>query len=129
MQDTLRILQYNVHKRKDTMLLLSAHEHTRIYDIVTIQEPARNGHVHATFCDSSSQFIPLYPRNHHTRACFFLNKRLPRDSWNAEFPSPDIAILDLQLPSGPLRLINVYNEPSPRTTYNPQSPILALEPI
>ena len=28
----------------------------------------------------------------------------------------------------PLRIINVYNEPSPRTAYNPQSPILALEP-
>ena len=47
------------------------------------------------------------------------------DSWNAEFPSPDTAILDLQLPCGPLRVINVY-EPSPRTAYNPQSPIFAL---
>src|SRR6202020_2516052 len=69
----IRIAQYNVHKRKNTMILLSADKQTVTYDVLAIQEPARNPNMHATYCDPKSTFRPLYPTN---RACFLINKRL-----------------------------------------------------
>jgi hypothetical protein len=47
----IRIAQYNVHKRKDTMILLSADKQTATYDVLAIQEsePARNPGQHARY--------------------------------------------------------------------------------
>jgi hypothetical protein len=114
----LKLAQYNVHKRKDTMLLLSACAQAADFDIIAIQEPAHNPSMHATYCDSRSAFRPLYPSNQHSRACFLINKRLPLSSWRVEFPGPDIAVLSLTYAGRRITVTNIYNMPAPAATAN-----------
>ncbi|KAG2000794.1 hypothetical protein GB937_010827 [Aspergillus fischeri] len=121
----LRIAQYNVHKRKDTMTLLSAHRDTATYDILAIQEPAHNPRMHAMYCETNSPFRPFYLTNRHTRACFLINKKWPSHCWDVEFFT-DIAVLTIRLLTRVLTIINVYNPPTEPHVYNPDSPILRL---
>jgi Reverse transcriptase (RNA-dependent DNA polymerase)/Endonuclease-reverse transcriptase len=125
----LKIAQYNVHKRKDIMILLSAHQDTAKYDILAIQEPAKNPTMHATYCDPKSAFRPLYPTNRHTRACFLVNKRLPLAHWTVEFPGPDVAILTLRLPGRTVTVTNIYSQPRPMDQTDGESPIYGLAGI
>ena len=116
----LRIAQYNAHKRRDTMVLL--YRNNAKYDVIAVQEPARNRTMHATYCDSNSVFRPLYPTNRHTRACFLINKKLPLAHWGIEFPGSDIAILTLRLPNRTVTVTNVYSEPTNASQVNESSP-------
>jgi hypothetical protein len=123
----VKIAQYNVHKRKDTMILLSVHKDTAKYDVLAIQEPARNLTMHATY--SKSTFRPLYPTNRHTRACFLTNKKLPIAHWGVEFPRADLAVLTLRLPGRTITVTNVYSQPTPASQVNNDSPIYELPRI
>jgi hypothetical protein len=58
-----KLAQYNIYKRKDTILLLLACAQAADLDIIAIQEPAYNPNMHATYCDSRSAFRPLYSIN------------------------------------------------------------------
>jgi hypothetical protein len=125
----IQVAQYNVHKRKDTMLLLSADSHSADLDIIAIQEPAQNPSMIATYCDSKSPFRPLYSKDRHSRVCIFINKRLPIASWKVEFPGPDIITLTLTSANRNIILTNVYSQPSAPNTINTDSPIYQLPDI
>ena len=111
------------------MILLSADKQTATYDVLAIQEPAKNPNMHATYCDPKSTFKPLYPTNRHTRACFLINKRLPLAHWGVEFPRADLAILTLRLPGRTVTVTNVYSQPTPTNQVNENSPIYELPEI
>ena len=71
----LRVVQYNVHKRKDVMALLLRDLGAREIDIIAIQEPWLNKHAPATYCLSSCPFIPVFSKK-YKRSCLLINKRL-----------------------------------------------------
>ena len=125
----LKIVQYNVHKSRDVMILLTADKSVAKYDVLAIQEPAKNPTIHATYCESNSAFRPLYPTNRHTRACFLINKRLPLEYWSVEFPGPDLAILTLRLPGRTVTITNVYSQPVAAHQKDENSPIYRLPDI
>jgi hypothetical protein len=60
----VKIAQYNVHKRQDTMILLSAHKDTAKYDVLAIQEPARNPTMYATSLRSDLYARPIDTLEH-----------------------------------------------------------------
>ncbi|KAF7169867.1 hypothetical protein CNMCM6106_004754 [Aspergillus hiratsukae] len=111
------------------MILLSADRNTSDYDILAIQEPAKNPSMHATYCDSNSTFRPLYPTNRHTRACFLINKKLPLAYWGVEFPGPDIAILTLRLQGRTITVTNIYSQPTTAAHVDETSPIYRLPEV
>ncbi|KAL3468776.1 Endonuclease/exonuclease/phosphatase [Aspergillus californicus] len=111
------------------MTLLSAHVESAYQDIFAIQEPARYKDKHATFCDPSSPFIPLYPTNHYSKVCFLVNKRLPYHTWEIEHLPPYISILTLYLGNGPITVTNMYNRPIPQGSYSTDSRLLQLPGI
>jgi hypothetical protein len=85
----LQILQYNVHKRKDIMALLVNSPDARNYDILAIQEPWINPFHPATYCPSSSPFIPVFG-NQSKRSCLLVNRKLNPNGWEARVSGPDL---------------------------------------
>jgi len=112
----LSILQYNTQKSKNGVLApLLADRNTRNIDILAIQEPWRNPHILSSYNPSSSPFYLSYKPHEHTRVSFYINKRLNLTNWSVTHPSPDIAVLIIQLthPQRQPRTVKVYN------IYNP----------
>ena len=90
----LNILQYNVHKRKDIMALLVSSPAARKYDILAIQEPWINPFQPATYCPSSSPFLPIFGAK-SKRSCLLINKKLDPNSWETIVSSADLCSVKL----------------------------------
>lgn len=98
----------------------------------TTQSPFKshqNPRFHATICDSGSHFRPTYRTNRHARMCFFINKRLPDYSWDAELIGERIALVSLHLPDGDVTITNFYKTPTPLHIYDFDSPITLQPPF
>jgi hypothetical protein len=122
----LRILQYNVQKSKRVIEPLLAEDQTRSYDIIAIQEPWRNPNQNRTYCPSASGFIPAYD-DCERRSCFLVHKDLDKSTWSIEFPSPDIAVLNLRTNDHCIWIYSVYSEPpGSYTTTQYNTPITLL---
>jgi hypothetical protein len=106
----LRILQYNVQKSKKVMEPLLAESRTQSYDIIVIQEPWRNPNQNCTYCPSASAFIPAYD-DCKRRSCFLVHKGLDASTWSVEFPTPDLAVLNLNTSEYCMWIYSVYSEP------------------
>ena len=87
--NSLRIVQYNVHKRKDVMALLVTSPKAREVDIIAIQEPWVNTFQPATYCPHSCPFVPIFS-NQSKRSCILVNKRLDPNRWEAVITGPDL---------------------------------------
>jgi len=83
------------------------------YDIAAIQEPYLN-HNHNS-CASHNWFT-LYPKEHYaipqnTRSIMLINKRILTNKWSQiNLTSSDVTAIQMQTPSGPVILINMYND-------------------
>lgn len=77
---TLKILQYNVRKSRDTvMATLLRDPRVMDYDVLAVQEPWRNPFMSTTHHPAKAQFHLCYPaaiEGGPARVCFFVNKRL-----------------------------------------------------
>jgi hypothetical protein len=107
---SLQILQYNVHKRKDVMALLVGSSAARKYDILAIQEPWINPFQPATYCPSSSPFIPVFG-NQSKRSCLLVNKKLDPNCWEGLVSSPDLCSIRLQNQDETIWVHSVYSQP------------------
>jgi ribonuclease HI len=109
----LRILQYNVWKSRD-VVLVSLFQNPRIleYDILAIQEPWRNPFIATSYHPLKAHFQLTYLEDTATRVCFYINKRIDPSSWNVTHISKDIIALAITNPTlrNKLNIINVYNE-------------------
>ena len=98
-------------------------------DILAIQEPWFNPQNKSTYNPSSSQFHLFHRGEEGTRVCWYVNKRVDIDSWEAEYAGGDCCSLKLTLKNGRGRngaqeevwIHNIYN-PSPRSTRSTDSP-------
>lgn len=125
---TLKILQYNVRKSRDTvMATLLRDPRVMEYDILAIQEPWRNPFMSTTHHPAKAQFHLCYPaaiEGGPARVCFFVNKGLDNTMWQFKSHTRDACSLQIQYPvddqtRGCLHIHNIYN--SGQTTEDRES--------
>ena len=80
------------------------------YDLIALQEPWQNPYCNRTYCPSTSGFIPAYD-DRQRRSCFLINRRLDPTTWSVEYPSPDLAVVCLQVEDRTIWVYNIYNPP------------------
>ena len=77
------------------------------YDIVAIQEPARDRHGDVAF-PGSSNYILVSQQGCNSRAVSFVHRRLDRTSWSHE-EGKDWVAIHFQTETGPVSVFNVYS--------------------
>jgi exonuclease III len=116
--NTLKILQYNVRKSRDTvMAALLRDSRVMEYDILAIQEPWRNPFMSTTHHPAKAHFHLCYPvatENGPARVCFFVKKRLDNTTWQFKSLTGDACSLRIQYEvndqtRGCLHIHNIYN--------------------
>src|SRR2546423_14913663 len=80
---SLRILQYNVQKSVDKVMIPVLEGPHLPYDIIAIQEPWINGRINATYCPRAIKYHLIYPALGHARTCIYINKQIPLSRWHA----------------------------------------------
>ena len=115
---TMKILQYNVRKSRDTvMATLLRDPRVMDYDILAIQEPWRNPFMSTTHHPAKAQFHLYYPaaiEGGPARVCFFVNKRLDNTTWQFKAHTGDACSLRIQYEKndqaqGCIHIHNIYN--------------------
>jgi exonuclease III len=106
----LRILQYNVHKRRDVMALLLNDPRARSIDIIAVQEPWLNKHSPTTYCPSNCQFLPIFGAL-SKRSCILVNKKLDINKWEGRITSPDLCSVKIQGECSTTWVYSVYSQP------------------
>ena len=115
MADKLTIWQQNVNKSPTCQhdLLSNSHLARKNINIIALQEPAINAF---DLTIASRDWTPIYPSTHviapdRTRAITYVSTQVSSDTWNQiDFPSGDVAAIQITGPWGNLVVINVYNE-------------------
>jgi hypothetical protein len=79
------------------------------YDILVIQEPWINPFQPATYCPSSSPFIPVFS-NQSKRSCLLVNKKLDPNCWEGLVSSPDLCSIQLQNQDEMIWVHSVYSQ-------------------
>ena len=120
---TLKILQYNVRKSRDTvMATLLRDPKVMDYDILAVQEPWRNPFMSTTHHPAKAQFHLCYPaaiEGRPARVCFFVNKRLDNTKWQFKSHTGDACSLQIQceMNNQTQRCLHNHN------IYNPGQPV------
>ena len=102
------------------MIPLLADKNIQDYHIIAIQEPWRNPSAPTTLNSHQSGFHLLYQPGGDTRVCFYINDAINPESWEVEFPSPNMSTLKITTHiNGTSELIHIHNvyNPSP-TSYS-----------
>ena len=125
-QDTFRLLQYNIRKSKDTVAApLLADPRTRQFHILAIQEPWNNPFVQTSYNPSSSNFWLSAQEVQTARVAFYISKDISLSSWTVRHISPDLAVLNIQIQFQDevrdIQIYNVYNPP-PYSLYDSTGP-------
>jgi hypothetical protein len=98
---TLSILQYNVHKSRDTvMATLLRDPRVHEYDVLAIQEPWWNPYAATTHHPAKDIFQLCYPVGDGggpAWVCFFVNRRLDHSKWRFKERTRDVCSLILDL--------------------------------
>jgi hypothetical protein len=104
----VRILQYNVQKSKNGVMLPLIDGPHEPYDLIAIQEPWTNPFVQTTYCPRSSPYELIYPQEGQARTCFLLRKGFQCTSWKAAL-QPDYCQITFNFPYGQLTVHNIYS--------------------
>jgi hypothetical protein len=113
----LRVLQYNVQKPKDKVMVPLLNGPQTPYDVIAIQEPWLNPRVETTYCPRSCAYHLVYLQGGRARTCIFINKRIPLSKWHSH-EELDYFRVQIDLESGPITIHNIYSvtPTSDRTT-------------
>ena len=91
----LWILQYNVHKSRNKMMITLLHEmRIKDYDILMIQESWRHHEKTKTY---NSRDINFILKNNEKKTCFYINNRINDNSWHNTWHFKNVKIIILQL--------------------------------
>ena len=91
----LRILQYNVHKSRNKMMITLLHEmRIKDYDILMIQKSWRHYKKTRTY---NLRGIDFTLKNNKEKTCFYVNNRIDDNSWYNTWHSKNVKIIILQL--------------------------------
>jgi exonuclease III len=107
---SLTILQYNVNKSKDRVMLpflqaLNPKDH----HIIAVQEPWRNPRVQDTA--KHPGYHTIYPPTDRTRTCFYVSRDIDPGKWHHTIHSPDLITVTINSDIGPIHIHNCYNPP------------------
>ena len=91
----LRILQYNVHKSRNKMIIILLHE-KRInnYNILIIQKLWQHHEETQTY---NSRGINFTLKNNNEKTCFYINNCIDDNNWHNTWHFKDVNIITLQL--------------------------------
>jgi hypothetical protein len=106
---TLRVLQYNVQKSKNGVMIPVLEGQHAPYDVIAFQEPWLNPGVNTTYCPRSCQYNLVFPQHDQARTCLYINKQIPLTRWHAG-QEPDYCWVRIDFDSGPITIHCVYSE-------------------
>ena len=109
---TIKILQYNVARKRPVMADLFANKEINDIDIIAVQEPWRNFDTLTIPQLDKERFELVYPSQYpQARVCFFINKRAELSSWKYKFHTGDLATVTVKTTDGrKIRIHNIYNQ-------------------
>src|ERR1700716_163869 len=105
----LRILQYNVQKSKNGVMVPLIDGPQDLYDIIAVQEPWLNLGVDTTYCPRSCLYNLIFPQGGRAHTCLFINKRIPISQWRL-YEEPDYCRVCVDTQLGPITIHSVYSE-------------------
>src|SRR5271168_2683958 len=105
----LRILQYNVQKSKNGVMVLLIDGPQDPYDVIAVQEPWLNPGVNTTYCPRSCPYNLIFPQEGRARTCLFINKRIPISQWQS-YEELDYCRVCIDTQLGPITIHSVYSE-------------------
>jgi hypothetical protein len=91
------------------MLPLFANPALLKFDIIALQEPWRNRDLHTTYHPLKNRFSLVYPLSPLTRIYFYINKRLPEDSWTVIYQKADLCVIQIKIDDAKINIHNIYN--------------------
>ncbi len=93
-QKKLWILQYNVHKFRNKMMIALLHEKKiKNYDILILQELWWFDDIFRAYCSATVDFML---KNNEDRICFYINKRIDNNIWHLTWYFKNVNIIMLQ---------------------------------
>ena len=106
---TLKVLQYNVQKSKDRVMVPLLDGPGTPYDVIAIQEPWLSPYVETTYCPQSCPYHLVFPQDGRARTCLYINKRIPLATWHS-YEEPDYCRVKIDTQQGPITIHNIYSE-------------------
>ncbi len=93
-QKKLWILQYNVYKFKNKMMIMLLHEKKiKNYDILIFQKLWQFDNIFRAYCSATVDFTL---KNNEDRICFYINKRIDSNIWYSTWHFKDVDTITLQ---------------------------------
>ncbi len=93
-QKKLQILQYNVHKFRNKMMIALLHEKKiKNYDILILQEFWWFDDIFRAYCSATVNFML---KNNEDKICFYINKRINSNIWYSTWYFKDVNTITLQ---------------------------------
>ena len=93
-QKKLRILQYNVYKFREKMMIVLLHEKKiKNHDILILQELWWFDENFRAYCSTTVNFTL---KNNESRICFYINKRIDSNIWHSTWHFKDVNTIMLQ---------------------------------
>ena len=91
----LRILQYNIYKSKNKMMIILLHEkRIKNYNILMIQKLWQHHEKTRTY---NSRDIDFTLKNNNEKTCFYVNNRIDGNNWHNTWHFKNVNIITLQL--------------------------------
>src|SRR6266487_5794455 len=106
---SIQVLQYNIQKSKNRVMVPLLEGNHKLYDIIAIQEPWLNPYNSTTYCLCSCQYNLIFSQTSRARTCILVNKQIPIAKWHSG-QEPDYCWIRLDLESGPVTIHNIYSE-------------------
>ncbi len=93
-QKKLWILQYNVHKFREKMMIILLHEKKiKNYDILILQELWWFDENFRVYCSTTVNFTL---KNNENKICFYINKRIDSNIWHSTWHFKNVNTIMLQ---------------------------------
>ncbi len=93
-QKKLQILQYNIHKFREKIMIVLLHEKKiKNYDILILQELWWFDENFKAYCSATVDFTL---KNNENRICFYMNKRIDSNIWYSTWYFKDVNTITLQ---------------------------------
>ena len=112
MSTRLTLLQYNVNKSRDKVLIgLLEDPKIAEIEILAIQEPWRNRETQEGYNPGNSPFYLIETTSEKTRAAIYVNKRMPRRQICEIYKDTDLISLKIGTTKEDIYIYNLYIEP------------------
>ncbi len=93
-QKKLWILQYNVHKFRNKIMIVLLHEKKiKNYNILILQEFWQFNDIFRAYCSATVNFML---KNNKDRICFYINKKIDSNIWYSIWHFKDVNTITLQ---------------------------------